>query len=172
MKEALFYTVEDKGKVQCQLCNHRCHIKPGRRGICRVRENRDGKLYSLVYGKVISANSDPIEKKPLFHFLPGSTSYSIATVGCNFRCLHCQNWQISQYPRIHEGEIAGEDREPEDIVNAAVLDGAKSISYTYVEPTIFYELAYDCAVLAKKRGLRNVFVSNGYMTPEVTRHLA
>ncbi len=172
MKEALFYTVEDKRKVQCQLCNHHCHIKPGKRGICKVRENRDGKLYSLVYGKVISENSDPIEKKPLFHFLPGSISYSIATVGCNFRCLHCQNWQISQYPRIYEGEIPGEDRDPEDIVNAAVLHGAKSISYTYVEPTIFYELAYDCAVLAKKRGLRNVFVSNGYMTPDVTRHLA
>ncbi len=172
MKEALFYNVEDNGKVQCRLCNHHCHIRPGKRGICGVRENRDGRLYSLVYGRLISANSDPIEKKPLFHFLPGSASYSIATVGCNFRCLHCQNWQISQYPHIHGGEIAGEDTGPGDVVSAALLDGAKSISYTYVEPTIFYELAYDCAVLGKKKGLKNVFVSNGYMSPDVTRHLA
>jgi len=172
MKEALFYTVEDKGKAQCQLCNHRCYIKPGKRGICKVRENRDGKLYSLVYGKIVSENSDPIEKKPLFHFLPGSISYSIATVGCNFKCLHCQNWQIAQYPNIYEGDIPGEERSPKDIIHEAVLHGAKSISYTYVEPTIFYEFAFDCATLAKNKGLKNVFVSNGYMTPEVTRHLA
>jgi pyruvate formate lyase activating enzyme len=172
MKEALFYKVEDKGNVQCSLCNHRCHIKSGKRGICKVRENRDGKLYSLVYGKIVSENSDPIEKKPLFHFLPGSISYSIATVGCNFKCLHCQNWQIAQYPSIYGGDIPGEERNPEDIVNEAVLHGAKGISYTYVEPTIFYEFAYDCAISARNKGLKNVFVSNGYMTPEVTRHLA
>ncbi|HID97721.1 MAG TPA: AmmeMemoRadiSam system radical SAM enzyme [Thermodesulfobacteriaceae bacterium] len=171
-KEALFYSAGEDGKVVCELCNHHCRIKPGRRGICGVRENRDGKLYSLVYGRLISENIDPIEKKPLFNFLPGTTSYSIATVGCNFKCLHCQNWQISQYPHLHKGEVVGEERTPEEVVNAALVSGARSISYTYVEPTIFYEFAYDCAVLAKEQGLRNVFVSNGYMSPEVTRHLS
>lgn len=172
MKEALFYKPETKGKVRCGLCNHRCLIEDGRRGICSVRENRGGKLYSLVYGKLVSENVDPIEKKPLFHFLPGSTSYSISTVGCNFRCLHCQNYRISQYPRLYEGEIVGEKRTPGDVVSGAELAGCRSISYTYVEPTIFYEFAYDCAVLARKRGIKNVFVSNGYMSPEATRHLA
>jgi len=172
MKEALFYRTEEGGTVHCSLCSHHCKIKPDRRGICGVRENRGGTLYSLVYGKIVSANPDPIEKKPLFHFLPGSISYSIATVGCNFRCLHCQNWEISQYPHLHQGEIPGTDQSPEEVVQAALAAGSKSVSYTYVEPTVFYEMAYDCAALARKRGLRNVFVSNGYMTPEVTRHLA
>ncbi|MDA3785766.1 MAG: AmmeMemoRadiSam system radical SAM enzyme, partial [Deltaproteobacteria bacterium] len=172
MKEALFYKAEADKTIVCALCNHRCHIKPGKRGICGVRENQEGKLYSLVYGRLVSANSDPIEKKPLFHFLPGSTSYSIATVGCNFRCRHCQNYQISQYPHLYNGEITGTTTSPEQVVEAAVAAGCASISYTYVEPTIFYEFAYDGAVLAHPRGLKNVFVSNGYMTPEVTRHLA
>jgi len=140
--------------------------------MCGVRENRYGTLFSLVYGKVVSENMDPIEKKPLFHFLPGTLSYSISTMGCNFKCEHCQNWQISQYTHLSKGDIAGEDRTAEDIVNEAILGGAKSISYTYVEPTIFYEFAYDCAVLAKKKGLKNVFVSNGYMGEEVTRHVS
>ncbi|MEA2114536.1 MAG: AmmeMemoRadiSam system radical SAM enzyme [Thermodesulfobacteriota bacterium] len=172
MKEALFYTSGKENKVVCGLCNHHCHIKENKRGICGVRENRDGKLFSLVYGRLISENTDPIEKKPLFHFLPGSRSFSIATVGCNFRCLHCQNYQISQYPHLHGGKITGERYSPEDVVETAARSRCASISYTYVEPTIFYEFAYDCAVLAQKRGLKNVFVSNGYMTPEVTRHLA
>lgn len=172
MKEALFYTPEKDNKVRCNLCNHRCLIKPEKRGICGVRENRDGKLYSLVYGKLVSENIDPIEKKPMFHFQSGSTSYSIATVGCNFQCKHCQNWQISQYPRLYKGPFPGEERTPEEVVQSAVLARTKSISYTYVEPTIFYEFAYDCSVLAKKQGLKNVFVSNGYMTPEATRHLS
>lgn len=172
MREALFYEKQDNNKVKCNLCSHHCTIKPGRRGICGVRENREGSLYSLVYGKLVSENIDPIEKKPLFHFLPGSTSYSISTVGCNFRCLHCQNYQISQYPHLHNGNIVGEDRSAEEVVNSALLAGCKSISYTYVEPTIFYEFAYDCAKLAKKQGIKNVFVSNGYMTPEVTKELA
>ncbi len=98
MKEALFYEQEKEQTVLCRLCNHHCHIKEGKRGLCGVRENKDGKLYSLVYGKLVSENIDPIEKKPLFHLLPGSKSYSISTVGCNFRCEHCQNYQISQYP--------------------------------------------------------------------------
>ncbi len=167
MKEAMFYRKEEGKKVRCGLCCHRCLISPGRRGICGVRENREGTLYSLVYGKVVSANLDPIEKKPLFHFLPGTTSFSISTVGCNFRCEHCQNWQISQYPRLIPGEIPGDDRSPDDIVAEALAGGASSISYTYVEPTIFFEFAYDCMVRAVESGLKNVFVSNGYMTPEV-----
>ncbi len=172
MKKARFYEKLDAEKVKCNLCNHHCVIKPGKRGICGVRENQDGTLFSLVYGRLVSENIDPIEKKPLFHMLPGSTSYSISTVGCNFRCLHCQNYQISQYPHLHKGDIVGEERTPEDVVNGAILAGCKSISYTYVEPTIFYEFAYDCAKLAKQKGIKNVFVSNGYMAPEVTKELA
>ncbi len=169
MHEAMFYEKEADRKVRCGLCCHRCLIGPGRRGICGVRENREGTLYSLVYGKVVSRNLDPIEKKPLFHFLPGTTSYSIATVGCNFRCQHCQNWQISQYPRLISPAIPGDDFTPQEVVAEALEGGAESISYTYVEPTIFFEFAYDCMVLAVEKGLKNVFVSNGYMTPEVIR---
>lgn len=172
MQEALFYQSGDDNKVVCNLCSHRCRIKPGRRGICGVRENRDGTLYSLVYGALVAENCDPIEKKPLFHFLPGSYSYSISTVGCNFRCLHCQNFNISQYPHEHGGQVTGSRRSPEDVVNAAESNGCKSISYTYVEPTVFYEFARDCSVLAHERGIKNVFVSNGYMTQEVSRDLA
>jgi pyruvate formate lyase activating enzyme len=172
MKEAMFYEQGKGNEVVCGLCNHRCHIKEGKRGICGVRENQDGKLYSLVYGRLIAENADPIEKKPLFHFLPGSRAYSIATVGCNFHCLHCQNYDISQYPHLKGGEIAGTKRSAESVVEDAVRQDCASVCYTYVEPTIFYEFAYDCSVLAHKRKLKNVFVSNGYMSPDVTRHLA
>jgi len=172
MKEASFYQAMEGNKVNCHLCSHHCIIKPGRRGICGVRENRAGKLYSLVYGRLVAENIDPIEKKPLFHFLPGSRSYSISTVGCNFRCLHCQNYNISQYPHLAEGEITGSLRSPAQVVDEAQRSGCRSISYTYVEPTIFYEFARDCAVLAHAGGIKNVFVSNGYMTAEVTRDLA
>jgi pyruvate formate lyase activating enzyme len=120
----------------------------------------------------MSENVDPIEKKPMFHLLPASKSYSIATVGCNFRCLHCQNYHISQYPRMHDGAIPGRLTEAGDVIEGAGRHACASISYTYVEPTIFYEFAYDCCVLAKERGIKNVFVSNGYMSAEVTRHLA
>jgi pyruvate formate lyase activating enzyme len=172
MKEAMFYEKLDEKEVRCFLCGNHCVIKNGKRGICFVRENRDGTLYSLVYGKVISMNIDPIEKKPLFHFLPQSTSFSIATVGCNFHCLHCQNFEISQYPKEHGGEIPGQYVSPEAIVEAAVRYGCKSISYTYTEPTIFFEFAYDCAKLAHEKGIKNVFVSNGYTSPEATRVIA
>lgn len=172
MKEAMLYEKLEDKKVRCYLCNHRCVINDGKRGICAVRENIDGTLYSLVYGKVISANIDPIEKKPLFHFQPGSTSFSIATVGCNFRCMHCQNFGISQYPKEHGGDIAGSSATPEAIVEAAERNGCKSISYTYTEPTIFFEFAYDCARLAHEKGIKNVFVSNGYTGPEATRLIA
>jgi len=172
MKEAMFYDRLDEKKVGCFLCAHHCIIKEGKRGICSVRENRDGTLYSLVYGKLISMNIDPIEKKPLFHFLPGSTSFSIATVGCNFRCEHCQNNEISQYPKEHGGEIMGQPSTPEAVVEAAVQNGCESISYTYTEPTIYFEFAYDCAKLAHQKGIRNVFVSNGYTGPEAAKAIA
>ena len=172
MKEAMFYTRLQKGEVRCNLCNHRCKIKEGETGICGVRENRDGKLYSLVYGKIIAEHIDPVEKKPLFNFLPGSRAFSIATVGCNFRCKHCQNFDISQYPHEHRGEIIGQDRTPEQIVAAAKGAGCETIAYTYTEPTIFYEFAYDTAILAQEEGIKNVFVSNGYMSAEAARQLA
>ncbi|MGB9716582.1 MAG: AmmeMemoRadiSam system radical SAM enzyme [Thermodesulfovibrionales bacterium] len=172
MKEAMFYEKLDEKKVRCFLCAHHCLIKEGKRGICYVRKNVEGTLYSLVYGRVVSMNIDPIEKKPLFHFLPGSTSFSIATVGCNFRCEHCQNFEISQYPKEHEGEIFGQHVTPESIVEAAKRNGCKSISYTYTEPTIFFEFAYDCAKLAHEKGIKNVFVSNGYTSPEATKVIA
>jgi pyruvate formate lyase activating enzyme len=153
-------------KIRCSLCSHRCLIGDGKRGICSVRENIDGVLYSLVYDKVIARNVDPIEKKPLFHFQPGSTSYSIATPGCNFRCKHCQNADISQLPQDRSGMILGEEVTPAAIVEAALRYRCSSISYTYTEPTIYFELALDTARLAAEAGLRNVFVTNGYITPE------
>jgi pyruvate formate lyase activating enzyme len=164
MQEARFYDRVEDNKVKCYLCAHGCVIDPRKRGICMVRENRDGTLFSLVYGKIISQNVDPIEKKPLFHFLPGSRSYSIATVGCNLQCEHCQNFEISQLPRHEKREIPGQDATPAQIVAGARASGAASISYTYTEPTIFGEFAYDTAVLARQEGIRNVFVSNGFMS--------
>ncbi|MDO9462446.1 MAG: AmmeMemoRadiSam system radical SAM enzyme [Deltaproteobacteria bacterium] len=168
MKEAMFYVKEEEQKVRCNLCNHHCLIMPGKHGICGVRENRDGVLYSLVYGQVIARNIDPIEKKPLFHFHPGSKSYSIATVGCNFHCLFCQNYEISQLSK-DEKRIAGESFPPEEVVAAAEKLKCQSISYTYTEPTIFFEYAYDSARLANERGIKNVFVSNGYMSQEAIK---
>jgi pyruvate formate lyase activating enzyme len=169
LKHAMFQEAKEGGKVLCGLCSHHCLIAPGKRGICAVRENRDGVLYSLVYDKVIAQNIDPIEKKPLFHFLPGSLSYSIAAPGCNFRCLHCQNADISQLPRDHGGQVLGHNVPPETIVDAARQYRCASISYTYTEPTIYFELAYDTARLAAVAGIRNVFVSNGYITPEALK---
>jgi len=173
MKEAMLYEKLGDKKVRCFLCSHRCLISSGKRGICAVRENIDGALFSLVYGKVVASHVDPIEKKPLFHFLPGSSSFSIATAGCNLRCQHCQNVEISQFPRERpDVPIPGEDMTPEEVVRMAERYGCKSISYTYTEPTIFFEFAYDCAMLAKRKGIKNVFVSNGYTTPEATRLIA
>jgi pyruvate formate lyase activating enzyme len=165
MEAYLFESLEDK-KVKCNLCSHRCVIKDGRRGICSVRENRGGVLNTLVYGKIIARHIDPIEKKPLFHFLPGTLSYSIATVGCNFRCRFCQNADIAQMPADHKGAIMGESFTPGQVVAGAERGGCQSISYTYTEPTIFFEFAYDTAKLAHQKGIRNVFVTNGYMTAE------
>jgi pyruvate formate lyase activating enzyme len=164
--EAYLYEPLEDNKVKCNLCSHRCVIKDGRRGICSVRENQAGKLLTLVYGKVIARHVDPIEKKPLFHFLPGTLSYSIATVGCNFRCKFCQNADIAQMPTNHKGRIMGETVTPQTIVDAAARAGCRSISYTYTEPTVFFELAYETAKIAHEQGIRNVFVTNGYMTAE------
>ncbi len=171
MQEARFYDKVEDNKVKCYLCAHGCVIDPLKRGICMVRENRDGTLYTLVYAKVISQSVDPIEKKPLFHFLPGSTSYSIATVGCNFQCEHCQNFDISQFPRYEKRDIPGQETAPEQIVAGAKSRNCASISYTYTEPTIFGEYAYDTAMLAKEAGIRNVFVSNGFMSEKSAKIL-
>jgi pyruvate formate lyase activating enzyme len=170
MKEAYLYEKRDLNRVRCLLCGHKCLIKEGEKGICGVRENQEGILRSLVYGKVIARHVDPIEKKPLFHFLPGSQSYSIATVGCNFRCLFCQNADISQMPADHN-RIWGEDMSPEMIVEDALSNRALTISYTYTEPTIYFELAMDTARVAVSRGLRNVFVTNGYMTEDCLKEI-
>jgi pyruvate formate lyase activating enzyme len=164
--EAYLYESLKEGEVKCNLCNHRCNIKDGRRGICGVRENRAGVLETLVYGKVIARHIDPIEKKPLFHFLPGSFSYSIATVGCNFKCRFCQNADIAQMPSDHNGRIVGDAFSPEDVVAGAIKGDCKTIAYTYTEPTVYFEFAYDTAKLATEKGIRNVFVTNGYMTEE------
>jgi len=165
MKEAMFYEKEEGGAVRCRLCRFTCRIADGARGICGVRENRAGRLMTLVYGKAVAEHVDPVEKKPLFHVLPGSRSYSIATVGCNFRCLHCQNYSISQ-PVNRRLEIHGTDLPPEEVVRRAVASGCRSISYTYTEPTVYFEYAYDIAKLARQAGLRNIFVTNGYITAD------
>lgn len=172
MHQAAFYDAEDGSHVRCYLCAHRCRIGEGKTGICGVRKNIEGKLYSLAYGKVAAEHIDPVEKKPLFHFLPGSKAFSIGTVGCNFKCKFCQNFHISQYPRLHRGEIAGEDRTPAQIVAAAKAGRCESIAFTYTEPTVFYEFARDTAVLAQAEGIKNVFVSNGYMSSEAARGIA
>lgn len=166
MREALFYEKLPQDVVRCHLCRHHCRIAPGMCGICRVRENRAGRLMSLVYGRIAAEHTDPIEKKPLFHVLPGTTSYSIATVGCNFRCRHCQNYTIAQYEPNPAAEIPGYSVTPEQIVERALRSGCSSISYTYTEPTIFCEYALDCARLASAAGLKNIFVTNGYITPQ------
>lgn len=166
MHEALCYEKHDAAAVTCHLCRHRCRIASGARGICRVRENRDGTLVSLVYGMVAAEHVDPVEKKPLFHFLPGTLTYSIATVGCNLLCRHCQNHEIAQYTPDASGCVPGRRRTPEDIVRKALESGCRSISYTYTEPTVFLEYALDVARLARRSGLKNIFVTNGYGTPE------
>lgn len=169
--EALLYEKLADNKVRCQLCAHHCLIADGKRGICRVRENKAGVLYSIIYGKLIAAHVDPIEKKPMFHFYPGSRSFSIASPGCNFDCQWCQNWEISQ------GDSAAAAARcpytpPQDVVSAAKREGCQSISYTYTEPTVFFEFTQDVGILAREAGLKNVYVSNGYMSPQTIALLA
>ncbi len=164
MHGALFFKREDNNQVRCGLCRFRCLIKDGARGICGVRENQNGVLYSLVYGKICAEHVDPIEKKPLYHVLPGSRSFSIATAGCNFHCEHCQNYTISQISPT--APVRGLKRSPTEIVEQAQNTQCHSISYTYTEPTVFYEFAFETAQLARKAGLKNIFVTNGYITKE------
>jgi pyruvate formate lyase activating enzyme len=163
-----YYTSFEGGEIQCELCPHRCRVSKGKRGLCRVRENRDGKYYSLVYGNPCAIHPDPIEKKPFFHVLPGTTSFSLATAGCNFQCKFCQNWEISQaYPE----DVYSLDVPPEMVVRKAKEIRAHSVAYTYVEPTIFSEYMFDIGQLVKKAGLLNVCHSNGFINPNPLRDL-
>ena len=168
MKEAMYYKKLNNSLVHCVLCPWNCVIKPNGFGNCGARKNIDGKLYSLVYAKPVSVNIDPIEKKPLYHFLPGSHSLSIGTLGCNLHCLNCQNYDISQ---SKADEFPGKEIKPEEIVQEAIKNNCKSISYTYNEPTIFYEYVIETAKLAKKKGIKNVMVTNGYINKEPLKEL-
>ena len=165
IKEAMLYEKLEEDVVHCCLCAHNCKIAPDKFGFCGVRQNIQGGLNSLVYAEAVASNVDPIEKKPLYHFLPGSASFSIATVGCNFHCGFCQNWQISQ---VSKKDKYGQGRKlpPKEVIEQAKQKDCESISYTYTEPTIFFEYAYDTAKLAKQAGLKNVFVTNGYMSKQ------
>jgi pyruvate formate lyase activating enzyme len=159
------------GSVRCLACSHRCALRPGRVGICGVRQNRGGWLYTLVYGEIVAAKAEPVEKKPFFHFMPGTYAYSIGSRGCNFHCSYCQNWQMSQ---AHRERLVPESRNvtPDEVVMEAVAAGVRSVAYTYVEPTIFIEFALDSMVRARSAGLHNVFVTNGYETPEAIELVA
>ena len=167
LHEAMLYTKQVNNKVKCNLCARRCLISDGETGFCLVRKNEEGVLYSLVYARAVSAGVDPIGKKPLAHFNPGAKVMSIATAGCNFRCKFCDNWMVSQ-----KKEVAGRVFPPKEVVKAARSRNCQGISFTYTEPTIFMEYAYDTARLAHKVGLFNTFVTNGYMTPEAVRTIS
>jgi pyruvate formate lyase activating enzyme len=167
MHEAMLYAKKEDGKVQCNLCARRCHISDGGTGFCLVRKNEGGTLFSLVYAKATSACVDPIAKKPLSHFNPGALVVSIATVGCNFRCQFCDNWMISQ-----EKKMTGHNFPPEEVVKVARDNGCQGVSYTYTEPTVFFEYAYETAKLARQVGFFNTFVTNGYMTSEAVKTIA
>ena len=171
---ALLWQELPDGAAQCNMCAHRCVVPSGAAGICAVRTNVDGGLYTRVYGRSTSLAVDPIEKKPLFHFFPGSRALSMATVGCNFCCDHCQNHAISQWPREHDPKeaVPGRAYTPEEIVATALETGSEVIAYTYTEPTIYMEYALDTARLADRGGVKNVFVTNGYMTAEATELIA
>jgi len=171
MHQARLWKPLKDDRVQCRLCSHFCRIEPGLRGKCAVRENRDGKLYTLVYDRVAAINLDPVEKKPLYHFMPGTKSLSIGTMGCNLACSFCQNYTLSQTPRL-TGDVSGRNVPPDDLVAEARDLGAASISYTYSEPTIFFELMADTAAKAQKAGIKNIMVSNGFMSPQCLDELA
>jgi pyruvate formate lyase activating enzyme len=162
MKEVYLYKKLKDKKVQCRNCAHYCIIKDSQRGVCGVRENKNGQFFALNYGRVTACHIDPIEKKPFYHFLPGTHSLSIATVGCNFKCKFCQNWEISQAK-----QIKGQDLSPEDIVEMAKKNKLPSISYTYTEPAIFSEYALDTMKIAQKEGLKNAWVTNGFWSKEL-----
>lgn len=164
-KEALYYNKKGDG-VQCGLCPHNCILKNGKTGICGVRENKDGKLYTLNYGEITSCAMDPIEKKPLYHFYPGREIFSIGTKGCNLKCPFCQNWSISQ-----DLEAKSSYRSPEETVKMALASGSMGIAYTYSEPLVWFEYVKDTALIAKENGLKNVLVTNGYVNPEPLQEL-
>ena len=164
MKEAQLYTRLENLLVHCQLCAHSCKIPEGKFGFCGARQNISGILYTHNYAKLVAANIDPVEKKPLYHFLPGTSTFSIASAGCNFRCGFCQNWEISQLSSIHQH--SGEDFSADKVIKLAQQFNCRSIAYTYTEPTIYFEFALETAKLAKVAGLRNIFVTNGYMSRE------
>lgn len=166
-KEALLYKKAENNRTDCLLCSHYCKIQEGKYGICGVRQNIKGTLYTHAYGEVIAMHVDPIEKKPFFHFLPGTEAFSIAAVGCNFRCGFCQNWQISQKKEADRLGVKAEQISPEEIVRQALRYKCRSISYTYTEPTIFFEYTFDTSKIAKENGLYNNYVTNGYMTREM-----
>ncbi len=158
-----YKTLEGKEKITCLLCQHYCQMKEGQSGICGVNQNIDGKLKTLVYGHPVALNVDPVEKKPLYHLLPSTKALSFGTVGCNFKCPFCQNWSISQETHINKSIQVS----PEKMVDLALEQGARAIAYTYNEPTIFYPYAKDIGVIAKKKGLKNIFVSNGFESAEI-----
>lgn len=164
LREAMLYEPQSDKAVGCRLCPHQCRIEETEFGQCGMRQNLKGHLYTHAYGAVIAANADPIEKKPLYHFLPGTRSFSMATAGCNFRCAFCQNWQISQANKKRYQPAGNLEFSPQQIVEAARARRCRSISYTYTEPTVFFEYAYDTARLARKAGLANIFVTNGFIT--------
>lgn len=166
MKPALLFKPLNNQTIQCRLCNHFCRIKDGQVGFCRVRQNIAGRLYSLNYGKVAAEQIDPIEKKPFYHFLPGILTYSLACFGCNFRCLNCQNFAISQSEQLKEQIVNWPLTSPEEIVKSALKNHCPSIAYTYTEPTVYFEFALTTMKLAKKKGLKNIWVSNGYMSED------
>lgn len=191
LHEAWFYERQPDGRVRCTLCPHDCRIADGSRGACSVRYNERGVLYTLVYDRIVASHLESIEKKPFFHVMPGSLAYSVATVGCNQQCAFCQNWEIAQWPRDElprrlagdHGEapiplaalayaIPGHPQSPDAIVDAAIEAGASSIAYTFTEPTIYFELAYDTAVAANAHGLKNLFVTNGYISEPALRKIA
>ena len=165
-REARYYARRDDGKVQCRLCPHNCVIAEGKTGVCGVRRNREGTLFTMIYGEVSSAAMDPIEKKPLYHFHPGSRIFSVGTVGCSFRCRFCQNHGISQDP-----DYPTEYCSPADLAGAAERQGSIGIAYTYTEPLVWFEYVLDACRIARERGLKNVFVTNGYINREPLREL-
>jgi pyruvate formate lyase activating enzyme len=171
MEAWLYETLEDQ-RVRCRLCSHTCVIGSGKRGICGVRENRSGILGTRVYGRLIAAGDDPIEKKPFFHMMPGSRSFSIATVGCNFKCRFCQNADIAQMPADQNGRVTGDVTTPQQVVSAAQHRRCASIAYTYTEPTVFFEFACDTAQLAHNQGIKNVLVTNGFMSAEALQRIS
>ncbi len=160
VKEALYWSKSSKGRVQCELCPNNCSIAPGKQGICNIRENRDGNLYALMYNRIAAANIDPIEKKPLYHFLPATPILSLGTAGCTLHCQFCQNWHMV------EGNVNLQECTPEEAVALAIERKVLSIAYTYNEPLVWFEYVLDTARLARAQGIRNVLVTNGYLNPQ------